>query len=174
MRRLSDILACVCLFFSLFYLAYGLLGVMRPEGYKHETVYDTLTVLDTIPYYHPVPKDSTVIRYVTVTLPAAPDPMTADSVPQDAACDTLRDDSVRAQVPITQKVYDTPDYRAYVSGYMPSLDSVMLFRKQLSIEPRPPDNKGRWGLSMGTGVTWTPHGIEPGIFLGVTYTFKTF
>lgn len=143
-------------------------------GHKHETVYDTIAVYDTIPYYHPVPRDSVVIRYVTATLPAAHDTGTDDGVPQEAVCDTTASDSARVVVPITQKVYETPDYRAYVSGYQAVLDSCFVRRQQWVVEPRPPDEPSRWGLSVGTGVSWTPEGMRPSMFVGVTYTFKRF
>lgn len=148
-------------------------AVIRTGG-KHETVYDTIAVYDTIPYYHPVPRDSVVIRYVTATLPAAHDTGTDDGVPQEAVCDTTASDSARVVVPITQKVYETPDYRAYVNGYQAVLDSCFVRRQQWVVEPRPPDEPSRWGLSVGTGVSWTPEGMRPSMFVGVTYTFKRF
>lgn len=148
-------------------------AVIRTGG-KHETVYDTIAVYDTIPYYHPVPRDSVVIRYVTATLPAAHDTGTDDDVPQEAVCDTTVSDSARVVVPITQKVYSTPDFTAYVSGYQASLDSFNIYRQHYLLEPRPPDKTSRWGLSVGTGVSWTPEGMRPSMFVGVTYTFKRF
>ena len=170
--------------YTFFWVVYALLLLLvvadaiwdrnRESGHKYETVYDTISVYDTIPYYHPVPRDSVVIRYVTATLPAAPDTEADDDVPQKAVCDTTASDSVRAVVPITQKVFETPDYRAYVSGYRATLDSCFVRRQQWVIEPRPPDKTSRWGLSAGTGVAWTPEGIRPSMFVGVTYTFKRF
>lgn len=135
---------------------------------KHETIYDTVPYVDTIPCYYPVPRDSVVIRYVTATLPAAPDTEPDDSVPEQTA------DSVRVQIPITQKVYSTPDYRAYVSGYRASLDSLLIFNKHYVLQPKQPDKESRWGLSVGAGAAWTPEGVQPVIFLGVSYTFKRF
>ena len=49
-----------------------LVGIVHCVGYGKghepaEVVRDT--VIDTIPYYMPVPKDSLVVRYKTVTLP---------------------------------------------------------------------------------------------------------
>lgn len=146
----------------------------KSAGAKHETVYDTVPWFDTIPYYLPVPRDSVVIRYVTATLPAAHDSITADDVPEDAVCEKAVSDSARVVVPITQKVYSTPDFTAYVSGYQASLDSFNIYRQHYQLEPRPPDKTNRWGLSAGTGVTWTPDGLRPALFVGVTYTFKRF
>lgn len=149
-------------------------NVAIATGHKHETVYDTIAVYDTIPYYLPVPRDSVVIRYVTATLPAAHDSIPAEDAPEDAVCEKAASDSARVVVPIMQKVYETPDYRAYVSGYQAVLDSCFVFRQQWVVEPRPPDEPSRWGLSVGTGVSWTPEGMRPSMFVGVTYTFKRF
>lgn len=146
----------------------------KSAGAKHETVYDTVPWFDTIPYYLPVPRDSVVIRYVTATLPATHDSITADDVPEDAVCEKAVSDSARVVVPITQKVYSTPDFTAYVSGYQASLDSFNIYRQHYQLEPRPPDKTSRWGLSAGTGVAWTPDGLRPALFVGVTYTFKRF
>lgn len=174
MKRFVNILCCIgaVLFLLAAVLCYHEAKVS--VGAKSETVYDTVPWFDTIPYYLPVPKDSVVIRYVTATLPAAHDSITADDVPEDAVCEKAASDSARVVVPITQKVYCTPDFTAYVSGYQASLDSFNIYRQHYLLEPRPPDKTSRWGLSAGTGVAWTPDGLRPALFVGVTYTFKRF
>lgn len=175
MKRFVNILCCVGA--VLFLLAAALCyhnAAKVSAGVKHETVYDTIPWFDTIPYYLPVPRDSVVIRYVTATLPAAHDSITADDAPEDAVCEKVASDSARVVVPITQKVYCTPDFTAYVSGYQASLDSFNIYRQHYQLEPRPPDKTSRWGLSAGTGVAWTPDGLRPALFVGVTYTFKRF
>lgn len=174
MKRFVNILCCIgaVLFILAAALCYHEAKVSA--GAKHETVYDTIPWFDTIPYYLPVPRDSVVIRYVTATLPAAHDSITADDVPEDAVCEKVASDSARVVVPITQKVYSTPDFTAYVSGYRASLDSFNIYRQHYLLEPRPPDKTSRWGLSAGTGVAWTPDGLRPALFVGVTYTFKRF
>lgn len=128
--------------FRLFWVVYALLLLLvvaegvwdrdKSTGAKYETVYDTIAVYDTIPYYHPVPRDSVVVRYVTATLPAAHNTEADDDVPQEAVCDTTASDSARVVVPITQKVYSTPDFTAYVSGYQASLDSFNIYRQHTS------------------------------------------
>ena len=175
MKRFVNILCCIGA--VLFLLAAALCchnAAKVSAGVKHETVYDTIPWFDTIPYYLPVPRDSVVIRYVTATLPAAHDSITADDAPEDAVCEKVASDSARVVVPITQKVYSTPDFTAYVSGYQASLDSFNIYRQHYQLEPRPPDKTSRWGLSAGTGVAWTPDGLRPALFVGVTYTFKRF
>lgn len=170
MKRFVNILCCIGTVLFLLAAALCYHEAKVSVGAKYETVYDTIQWFDTIPYYLPVPKDSVVIRYVTATLPAAHDSVPADDDPDEA----MAADSVTVEIPITQKVYSTPDYTAYVSGYRASLDSIDIYRMQYSLEPRPPDNTSRWGLSAGTGVVWTPDGLRPALFVGVTYTFKRF
>lgn len=170
MKRFVNILCCIGAVLFLLAAALCYHEAKVSVGAKYKTVYDTVPWFDTIPYYLPVPKDSVVIRYVTATLPAAHDSVPADDDPDEA----MAADSVRVEIPITQKVYSTPDYTAYVSGYRASLDSIDIYRMQYSLEPRPPDRTSRWGLSAGTGVAWTPNGLKPALFVGVTYTFKRF
>lgn len=174
MKRFVNILCCIGAVLFLLAAALCYHEAKVSVGAKSETVYDTVPWFDTIPYYLPVPKDSVVIRYVTATLPAAHDSITADDVPEDAVCEKAASDSARVVVPITQKVYCTPDFTAYVSGYQASLDSFNIYRQHYLLEPRPPDKTSRWGLSAGTGVAWTPDGLRPALFVGVTYTFKRF
>ena len=170
MKRFVNIVCCIGAVLFLLAAALCYHEAKVSAGVKHETVYDTIPWFDTIPYYLPVPRDSVVIRYVTATLPAAHDSVPADDDPDEA----MAADSVRVEIPITQKVYSTPDYTAYVSGYRASLDSIDIYRMQYSLEPRPPDKTSRWGLSAGTGVAWTPNGLKPALFVGVSYTFKRF
>lgn len=170
MKRFVNILCCIGAVLFLLAAALCYHEAKVSAGAKYETVYDTVPWFDTIPYYLPVPRDSVVIRYVTATLPAAHDSVSADDAPEEA----MVGDSVRVVVPITQKVYSTPDYTAYVSGYRASLDSIDIYRMQYSLEPRPPNKTSRWGLSAGTGVAWTPNGLKPALFVGVSYTFKRF
>ena len=61
----------------------------------------TITVIDTIPYYKPVAKDSLVVRYETVKLPAVRDTVRDSHIYKD----TLVHDSVNVILPITQKKY---------------------------------------------------------------------
>lgn len=92
---------------------------------------------------------------------------------------TVAEDSATLEVPIESKVYtDDSTYRAVVSGFMASLDTIDVYNRTIertiSISGKaikPP----RWGISVGVGAVATPTGrIEPGIFAGVSYTFLTF
>ena len=126
-----------------------------------------VVVVDTIPCYLPVAKDSVVVRYVTVVAAAEPQPtgkewardtgMTgADMTDTDVQADSC--DSVRVIIPIMQKTYETERYRAYVSGYEARLDSI--FVKEWTVTERiaptgkPPSatRKPRMGFGLSTGV----------------------
>ena len=102
--------------------------IAAPPQYK---VSDTVRteVVDTIPYYEPVAKDSAVVRYVTRYLAVLPQGTTERDT--TAAKDsTMMQDSVAVTVPITQKKYETEDYRAYVSGCEAQHESVVVTRQQ--------------------------------------------
>ena len=140
-------------------------------------VADTITYVDTIPYYYPVPKDSTIVRYVTVRVPKYVEsvPASADSLPKYAESDTKLDecvpvDSVEVQLPITQKVYKDSSYTAYVSGFQPHLDSLIVYPQKyvvtISERRKPP----RWHIGPSVGVGVTTEGIQP--TLGVTLTYS--
>ena len=171
------------------FLLYALVGVLlclnvyqchRCEQSPTSGVYtDTLTVFDTIPYYKPVPRDSVVIRYITEKLPVTV-PKTPESVPnsQDSVENfgkTVPEDSVTVQIPITQKRYETDTYRAYVSGYRPTLDSLFITQptKVVSVREKPK----RWSVSIQAGygvtLTQTPQ-FAPYIGIGVSYSLFSF
>ena len=128
-----------------------------------------VTVVDTISYYHPIPKDSTVLRYVTKTLPAAK-PDTAASVP---AQPTAHTDSVAVVLPISQKAYETEDYRAYVSGYEPNLDSIFVNRRTVKETVTIVKQKDkRLGFSVVAGAGWGIINKKPDIFVGGAIAYR--
>lgn len=139
---------------------------------------DTLTVYDTIPYLKPIPRDSVVIRYITKTLPQSVKtdkyvPKANDTIPQER--EPVLKDSVYVQIPITQKRYETDTYRAYVSGYNPSLDSL-IFRQPTQVIYKKSKPK-RWsvGIQAGYGLSLskTPQ-FHPYIGIGVSYNLFSF
>lgn len=93
-------------------------------------VRDTVTERDSLPYYYPVPKDSAVIRYVTVAVPASQVsvPDFQDSVPAS-----------QVSVPIERRVYqEDSTYYAVVTGpamgdQHPSLDTLLVYRTTTTI-----------------------------------------
>jgi hypothetical protein len=77
---------------------------------------------------------------------------------------TVEGDSVPVIIPITSKEYKTNDYRAVVSGYMPNLDFMEVYREKEIVILKP--EKKRWGLGLQTGCSY-PGGWYVGI--GISY-----
>ena len=133
-------------------------------------------VFDTLPYYMPKPKDSIVIKYVTAKLPDTDD-KEDDSPVND---DTVQSDSTDVIIPITQKIYtDDSTYKAYVSGYMTSLDSLLFFFKKEEVITNTVVHKKDRRLSVsaqiGYGLTLssTPQ-FTPYIGIGISYRIFNF
>ena len=157
-----------------------LVGIVHCGGYSkdHEPA-DVVrdTVIDTIPYYKPVPKDSLVLTYKTVTLPksdkAQPsiraDTQPAESCTQNDAADVR--DSTEVTIPIIQKMYKSSDYTAWVSGYEPTLDSIRVYshREIMTVTNRLRDKPRRISLNLNVGYGITPKGTQPYIGFGVGY-----
>lgn len=145
---------------------------------------DTITKYDTLTVVKPVAKDSIVERYVTRWLPAAQtqkaDNATAihavvgDSVAHaDIVANNIPPDSLNVIVPISQKEYETEDYKAWVSGYEASLDSIRLYKKTEIVTSTiyTEKQKRRWGLSIGIGGGINHKGeVTP--VLGIMFGYK--
>lgn len=136
---------------------FGMLAAEKPETAS------TVTVTDTIPYYKPVAKDSLVIRYETVKLPAVRDTVRDSLIYKD----TLVHDSVNVILPITQKKYEDSTYTAWVSGFRPNLDSINIYRKTVykTITEKPV----RWGIGLVGGYGYGTKGTTPFIGVGIYY-----
>lgn len=108
------LLACIAFFLG---------WLTRPYQEKNnalEAKNDTVTVVrrDTVSVSYPIP------QYVRTT---------------DSVYITLRDttvvryrDTATISLPVTQKYYSSDNYRAWVSGYEPRLDSIMTFNKTVT------------------------------------------
>ena len=85
-------------------------------------------------------------------------------------------DSAAVAIPITQKRYEGDDYRAYVSGYEPNLDSIFVFPKTTVIHERiyKPPNKWHIGITGGFGYGFKSKQAEPYIGIGITYSIISF
>lgn len=136
------------------------------------------TIVDTIAYYKPILKDSTVINYVTVRLPKADDK--EDNFPNKTVTklpESVPEDSVTVQIPITQKVYEDSTYTAYVSGYRASLDSLVFKMPREVITIKEKRKHKRWGVGFQVGYGLTLKGnpqFTPYIGVGVSYNLFSF
>lgn len=131
------------------------------------TSQETVEIIrDTIPVFVEVPvaRDSVVVRYVNVTVPAV------STTPADSSVT----DSIQITLPITQKIYTDSTYEAWVSGYMPSLDSIRIFHPRAYITRTVTNTQvryetKRWGLGVQVGAGVTPGKIEPYVGIGISY-----
>ena len=94
----------------------------------------------------------------------------------------VKHDSVDVILPVIQKEYRDSTYSAWVSGYQDvNLDSIEIYQKNIFTEINNTKYVTKYknrpfGFSVGLGGTYSPvsNKIEPGIFLGITYTIKSF
>lgn len=132
---------------------------VKPEIVEiHRT--DTVVVRDTVRETVLVPK----IRYLT----------RVDTVLLLVPGDTVK---VPVLVPISRNVYEGEDYRAVVSGFRASLDTLDIFRKTQTVtntvvqQVEVPGKPKRWGIGVSAGYALTPQGMKPYIGAGVQYNF---
>lgn len=124
---------------------------------------DTVVVRDTVRETVLVPK----VRYLT----------RVDTVLLKVPGDTVE---VPVLVPISHKVYEGEDYRAVVSGFRASLDTLDIFRKTQTVtntvvqRVEVPGKPKRWGIGVSAGYALTPQGVKPYIGAGISYSFITF
>lgn len=150
---------------------------------------DTITIRDTI--YVPTPQLASTksLGFTPITLPIWIPPTegkTDSHRPEsdeptaevDEAAETEPPDSATVRIPIEQRHYTGDDYEAWISGYNPSLDSLRIYLPTQQITTTTQVTRWktkRWGISIGAGMLACPKGgIQPGIFIGVSYTFLTF
>lgn len=143
----------------------------EPRGY---TVIDTITYIDTIPYYLPEPKEEvalgTKITFLPVHIPR--DSLIAGA---EVPAQEEKTDSALVELPMTQKEYEGEEYHAWVSGYEPSLDSIFVFPRHEVVRVREPSNKPkRWGIGVFAGYGVTPHGLQPCAGISINYNLWNF
>lgn len=132
---------------------------VKPEIVEiHRT--DTMWMRDTVRETVLVPE----VRYLT----------RVDTVLLLVPGDTVK---VPVLVPISRKVYEGEDYRAVVSGFRASLDTLDIFRKTQTVtntvvqRVEVPGKPKRWGIGVSAGYALTPQGMKPYIGAGVQYNF---
>ena len=118
---------------------------------------DTITRVEARTIIQPVPRDSLIVRWKTISM-------------RDTLRDTLTQvvrvgDSVR--IPISQREYGDSLYTAWVSGYDPHLDSIRLRIPTSEVHIIQPAKRWAFGVQGGVGVT--PKGVQPYIGIGISY-----
>ena len=154
MKKILGVLLCISVVLNIvLYIEHGKI--------KSEKVCDTtkVTVVDSVKKSFPVSVDSFVVRYITKSLPIASDSVTKQ----------LRSDSVKVQIPISQKVYEDTLYRAYISGYEPNLDSITIKQRITYITHTIRDKESRFRIGFQAGYGLTPKGMQPYVGVGLSY-----
>lgn len=139
---------------------------------RTETIADTLRVFDTVRVVVSEPRDSTVVRYVTVKLPS-----TATAKRDTFANDInvgSKADSAAVVIPITQKVYEDSNYTAWVSGYNPRLDSLAIRTVREVVTVKEFRKPKRWNVGAFVGYGITPKGMQPCVGVSVNYRLLDF
>ena len=180
-RKVKDILAIVLVIVACMAAGAYLHKCQSPPGDnipgREAIETDTITIYDTIPYIEPAPVHSQQVGSKKVTIPTSyidrgienlPDIRADTAELTSADVEVTTPDSLTLQLPITQNVYEGEDYKAYVSGMYPSLDSLFVYpRREIVTIKKPPK---RWHIGPTVGFGYTPHGFEP--FIGVSLTFS--
>lgn len=142
-------------------------------------VVDSITTEDTVADLTPTLRDSVVVRYEYKTIPITPPSEVGDTAslftpPSDEIAIVEHGDSAEVIIPITQKVYETDDYRAYVSGYKATMDSIFITRQTTTIHIREPTKTKRFNVGVQAGYGLTPKGFQPYIGVGISATLFSF
>lgn len=151
MRNGLVLIAILALLIASFYFGYRVKG--DTEIIKRDTI--TLTRIDTIKIN--VPKIVKVRVKDTILVPVS---------------DTIRqNDTLFIPLPREQKTYADSTYRAVVSGFKPSLDSLTIYQKTIfkTIEVYPKQRNWGVGVIGGVGVS---DKLRP--FIGVGLYYKLF
>lgn len=152
MKKVLGVLLCISVIINI-------VLYLEHSSIRSEKVCDTtkVTVVDSVKKSFLVPVDSFVVRYIT------------KSLPKDSATKQHRSDSVKAQIPISQKVYEDTLYRAYVSGYEPNLDSITIKQKTTYITHTIRDKESRFRIGLQAGYGLTSKGMMPYVGVGLSY-----
>lgn len=154
MKKILGVLLCISMILNIFLY-------LEHSSIESKKVCDTtkVTIVDSVKKSFPLPVDSFVVRYITKSLPIA----------IDSATKQLRSDSVKVQIPISQKVYEDTLYKAYVSGYEPKLDSITIKQKTTYITHTIRDKESRFRIGLQAGYGLTPKGMMPYFGVGLSY-----
>ena len=119
-------------------------------------------------------KERVIVEYRTDTITRVKPVYIASS--PEIRIDTLilrERDTIAVPVPIERRVYADSNYRAVVSGWHPSLDSISVYpeTRVITIErERVEKERSRWGLGIQAGAGLSANGAAvPYVGVGVQY-----
>lgn len=142
---------------------------------------DTITLHDTVTEMLPMVRDSVVIRrevarlkVVVPQISNASYDITNNIANIEGSSIQEKRDSASVEVPIVQKMYEGKGYKAYISGYHASLDSIKLYRDTKIITNTIMPKTKRWGVSLQAGYGYNGAEFKPYIGIGVSYNIFAF
>ena len=192
MKDFLKIAAVVLVCLALAFFIRGGCGSPRSstEVAQTEVKSDTTYIHDTIYIATPTLTNTQQLGYISATLPIyrppqfdnahADESQPGEITATDQEVELQRSqppDSAMVEIPIEQRQYTGENYEAWVSGYQPQLDSLRIYADTKTITTTTEVTRWktkRWGLSVGAGLTATPKGVQPGVFIGASYTFLAF
>lgn len=136
------------------------LGLHTERDVPEKIVVREKVVRDTVRIDRPVVRDSIIVRTEKVSVPI---------VRHDT---TTLLDTVKVEVPITQKRYSDSTYTAWVSGYMPNLDSISIVQRKSIREIAVTKKENRRlsiGVQVGYGVGLRSKSVEPYAGIGLAW-----
>lgn len=158
MQKTLSIIALVLILVLGVFVGYWLRGLRKGPEVQPIVKIDTLVIHDTMTMEKPIPLYVRVVDTMRVPV-----------------IDTVHvRDSVFISIQREEKVYQDSTYRAVVSGYRPSLDSISVFQttKYVTITKYA---KKPWGVGVQAGVTYLPKvGFTPYVGLGISYNIINF
>ena len=170
MKDFGKILIGILLAVGLFVL--GMIVGNKQGKEKLEEVRDTITFVDTVKVIQPVAKDSVVVRVKKVLMKVSAEPTLTENEHLIDGNNMI--DSLLVDVPITQKVYEDSTYKAWVSGYLPSLDSINVYQKKEIITITKFEKPKKWSIGIQGGIGAGRNGLTPYIGIGVQYNLVSF
>ncbi len=83
-------------------------------------------------------------------------------------------DSVSVELPVVQSVYESTNYKAYVSGVQARLDSIFVYplHEVVTVKEKQPPKHWHIGVTAGYGLT--TKGLQPYVGIGLTYSLISF
>ena len=152
--------------FALLFISFGfnVYYVVKDNDVEIKEKITTVTKIDTIMDAVLVVKKEKVIKVIRDTL-----------VNVEFIRDTVDTAKVVADIPIVQKEYsDDSTYTAWVSGYRPSLDSINIYRKNISTNKETVIKKKdihRFGIGpvVYGGYNFGTKKLDYGVGIGVSY-----
>lgn len=152
--------------FALLFISFGLnvYYVVKDKDVEIKEKITTVTKIDTIMDTVLVVKKENLVKVIRDTL-----------VNVEFIHDTIDTSMVVVDIPIVQKEYsDDSTYTAWVSGYRPSLDSINIYRKNISTNKETVIKKKdihRFGIGpvVYGGYNFGTKKLDYGVGIGVSY-----